>query len=55
MAADGLAARGAAVALLDAVLGEGRMMADVLADPAGPLAGLAPGDRGRAQRQKSSS
>jgi len=50
MAADGLAARGAAVALLDAVLGEGRMMADVLADPAGPLAGLAPGDRGRAQR-----
>jgi 16S rRNA (cytosine967-C5)-methyltransferase len=50
MAADGLAARGAAVALLDAVLGERRMMADVLADPAGPLAGLAPGDRGRAQR-----
>jgi 16S rRNA (cytosine967-C5)-methyltransferase len=50
MAADGLAARGAAVALLDAVLGERRMMADVLADPAGPLAGLPPGDRGRAQR-----
>jgi 16S rRNA (cytosine967-C5)-methyltransferase len=50
MAADGLAARGAAVALLDAVLGERRMMADVLADPAGPMTGLAPGDRGRAQR-----
>jgi len=50
MAADGLAARGAAVALLDAVLGERRMMPDVLADPAGPLAGLVPGDRGRAHR-----
>lgn len=50
MAADGLAARGAAVAILDAVLGERRMMAEVLAEPAGPLAGLAPGDRGRAQR-----
>ena len=50
MAADGLAARGAAVALLDAVLGERRMLPDVLADPAGPLAGLAPADRGRAHR-----
>jgi 16S rRNA (cytosine967-C5)-methyltransferase len=50
MAAEGLAARGAAVAILDAVLGEGRMLADVLAAPNGPLAGLSPGDRGRAQR-----
>ncbi len=50
MAAEGLAARGAAVAILDAVLGEGRMLADVLAEPYGPLAGLNPGDRGRAQR-----
>ena len=50
MAADGLAARGAAVAILDAVLGEGRMLADVLAEPQGPIAGLSPGDRGRAQR-----
>jgi 16S rRNA (cytosine967-C5)-methyltransferase len=50
MAADGLAARGAAVAILDAVLGERRMLAEVLAAPAGPLSGLAPGDRGRAQR-----
>lgn len=50
MAADGLAARGAAVAMLDAVLGERRMLTDVLGDPAGPLSGLAPGDRGRAQR-----
>jgi 16S rRNA (cytosine967-C5)-methyltransferase len=50
MAAEGLAARGAAVALLDAVLGERRMLADVLAEPHGPLAGLTPGDRGRAQR-----
>ncbi len=50
MAADGLAARGAAVAILDAVLGEGRMLADVLAEPQGPLAGLSPGDRARAQR-----
>jgi 16S rRNA (cytosine967-C5)-methyltransferase len=36
--------------MLDAVLGERRMLADVLADPVNLLASLAPGDRGRAQR-----
>ncbi|NBE07136.1 RsmB/NOP family class I SAM-dependent RNA methyltransferase [Paragemmobacter ruber] len=50
MASEGLAARMAAVGLLGAVLGEGRLMAQVLADPQGPLAGLPPGDRARAQR-----
>lgn len=44
------AARRAAVGILLAVLGDGTMLADVLADPAGPLAGLAPPDRARAQR-----
>ena len=50
MAADGVAARGAAVAILDAVLGERRSLADVLSEPNGPLAVLGAGDRGRAQR-----
>ncbi len=50
MAAEGLAARGAAVAILDAVLGERRMMSEVLPQSNGPLAGLPPGERGRAQR-----
>lgn len=50
MAAEGLAARMAAVGLLGAVLGEGRLMAQVLADPQGPLVSLPPGDRARAQR-----
>lgn len=50
MAAEGLAARGAAVAILDAVLGEGRMLSDVLEDAQGPLTGLGPTERGRAQR-----
>lgn len=50
MAAEGLAARAAAVGLLGAVLGEGRLLAQVLADPQGPLAGLGPSDRARAQR-----
>ncbi len=50
MAADGLAARRAAVALLDAVLGERRLLSDVLAEPNGPIATLTPADRGRAQR-----
>lgn len=50
MAAEGLAARAAAVGLLGAVLGEGRLMAQVLADGQGPLAGLTPADRARAQR-----
>jgi 16S rRNA (cytosine967-C5)-methyltransferase len=50
MAAEGLAARGAAVAILDAVLGEGRMLAEVLEAPYGPMMGLGPAERGRAQR-----
>ncbi len=50
MAAEGLAARLAAVNLLNAVLGEGAMLGQVLADPQGPLAGLAVSDRARAQR-----
>ncbi len=50
MAAEGLAARAAAVGLMGAVLGEGRLLAQVLADPQGPLAGLGPSDRARAQR-----
>lgn len=50
MAAEGLAARAAAVGLLGAVLGEGRLMAQVVADPQGPLAGLTAADRARAQR-----
>lgn len=50
MAAEGLAARAAAVGILGAVLGEGRLMAQVLLDGQGPLAGLGPSDRARAQR-----
>lgn len=50
MAAEGLAARAAAVGLLGAVLGEGRLLTQAVADPQGPLAGLPPGDRARAQR-----
>lgn len=50
MAAEGLAARAAAVGLLGAVLGEGRLLAQVLSDPQGPLASLGPSDRARAQR-----
>ena len=50
MAAEGLAARAAAVGLLGAVLGEGRLMAQAVADAQGPLAGLGPADRARAQR-----
>jgi len=41
-------ARGKAVAQLDAVLGEGRMISDLLSG--GALDGLAPADRARAQR-----
>lgn len=43
-------ARRAAVALLNGVLGEGRMLSDLLAQPAGPLAPLEPGQKARAQR-----
>lgn len=50
MAAEGLAARMAAVGLLGAVLGDGQSMAQVVADPQGPLAGLPPQERARAQR-----
>lgn len=50
MAAEGLAARSAAVGLLGAVLGEGAMLSDALADPKGAIAGLGPSDRARAQR-----
>lgn len=50
MAAEGLAARAAAVGLLGAVLGEGQLMAQAVADAQGPLAGLTPADRARAQR-----
>ena len=46
----GLVPRRAALALLDLVLGEGEMLATVLADPSGPLSALAPQDRARAQR-----
>jgi 16S rRNA (cytosine967-C5)-methyltransferase len=50
MATEGLAARQAAVAILDAVLGERQPLADVLAASNGPLSRLAPADRARAQR-----
>ncbi|PZQ97792.1 MAG: 16S rRNA methyltransferase [Cereibacter sphaeroides] len=50
MAAEGVAARVAAVAILDAILGERMILAEVLAFPNGPLHGLSPSDRGRAQR-----
>ena len=50
MAGEGLLARGAAVALLDAVLGDGALLAQVLADADGPLKGLTASDRARAQR-----
>lgn len=50
MAADGVAARGAAAVLLGAVLGEGRMLSEAMADQQGALAGLGPSDRARAQR-----
>lgn len=50
MAAEGLAARTAAVGLLGAVLGEGRLMAQVVADAQGPMASLPPQERARAQR-----
>jgi 16S rRNA (cytosine967-C5)-methyltransferase len=50
MATEGLAARQAAVAILDAVLGERQPLSDVLAASDGPLSRLAPIDRARAQR-----
>jgi 16S rRNA (cytosine967-C5)-methyltransferase len=50
MAADGVAARGAAAMLLGAVLGEHQMLTEAVADPNGAMAGLGPSDRARAQR-----
>ena len=50
MAAEGLAARAAAIGLLGLVLGEGRLLAQAVVDAEGPLAGLTPADRARAQR-----
>lgn len=50
MAGEGLAARAAALALLDRVLGEGQMLAQALAEPSAVLAGLTASDRARAQR-----
>jgi 16S rRNA (cytosine967-C5)-methyltransferase len=50
MAAEGLAARAAAIGLLGLVLGEGRLLAQAVVDADGPLAGLTPADRARAQR-----
>lgn len=47
---EGLAPRAAAVAVLGAVLTEGRLLAQVLADADGPLARLSPQERARAQR-----
>ncbi|WP_323040266.1 RsmB/NOP family class I SAM-dependent RNA methyltransferase [Gemmobacter sp.] len=47
---DGLAARRAAVEMLLEVTGNGRLLADILGDAHGPLAGLDGPDRARAQR-----
>lgn len=46
----GLVPRQAALELLDSVLEQGAMLSATLDDPAGPLRGLAPEDRARAQR-----
>ncbi|WP_172327070.1 RsmB/NOP family class I SAM-dependent RNA methyltransferase [Mangrovicoccus sp. HB161399] len=46
----GLAARRAALALLQAVRRDGRLLAELTEAPEGPLHGLAPPDRARAQR-----
>ena len=48
--AAGLAARQAALSLLTHVMEEGQTMAQVLALRDGPLKGVAPADRARAQR-----
>ncbi len=50
MAAEGLAARAAAVGLLGLVLETRAMLSEALADPSGPIAKLGPSDRARAQR-----
>lgn len=46
----GTESRAAAVALLGAVLGEGRLLDEAAEDSGGPLAGLTPQDRARAAR-----
>ncbi len=46
----GLAARRAALALVQGVRRDGRLLAELTDAPEGPLAGLAPPDRARAQR-----
>lgn len=48
--AEGLTARNAALGLLAGVLGEGRALSDLLADGAGPLAGMPAPEAARAQR-----
>lgn len=50
MAVDGTAARGAAVALLGAVLNEGQQLSQAIDDTNGPLAALSPSEKARAQR-----
>lgn len=50
MAVEGTASRLAAIGLLGAVLGEGIAFGQAVDDPQGPLAGLGPSDRARAQR-----
>jgi 16S rRNA (cytosine967-C5)-methyltransferase len=50
MAVDGTAARGAAVALLGAVLDEGQQLSQALDAPNSPIAALAPSEKARAQR-----
>ncbi len=50
MAVDGTAARSAAVSLLEAVLDEGQQLNQVLDMADGPLKGLSPSDKARAQR-----
>lgn len=50
MAVEGVAARVAAIDLLEAVLGDGRMLREVADAADGPLAPLDPGNRARAQR-----
>ncbi len=50
MAADGVAARAAAAGLLGAILGEGQMLGEAVADPNGAMVSLGPSDRARAQR-----
>ena len=47
----GLAARAAALAILSSVMEDGQTMAQVLANPNGPLKSVGAQDRARAQRR----